>query len=84
MNLYRYSKLESCSHLVGAFAFFVDEVVFDITALGDDRFGEAAGGEVVFLEHAEHVDGGDVEELGAGGEEEDTYLYGGRVGGGHD
>lgn len=37
--------------------------------------------DIVFLQHAEHVDGGDVEELDVGFGEEDADFEGGGVGG---
>lgn len=81
-----YSDLdfETSSHLVGRLTGFVDEVVFDIEAFvrGEGLLGPLCHAlQVVFLEHAEHVHGGDVEELDARFDEEDAHFERVGVGG---
>ncbi len=85
---YTYGDLdfETSGHLVGGLPAFVDEVVFDVEAFvgGDGLVGHPRHAlDVVFLEHAEHVHGGDVEQLDAGFGEEDANFEGVGVGGCH-
>lgn len=77
---YRNLHLEPSGHGVGALTRLIDEVIFDVETFGGelgqiDHLGN--GLEVVFLEHPEHVYGGDVEELHAGFGEEDAHFEGG-------
>lgn len=76
--------LETSGHFVGGLTCFVDEVVFDVEAFigWEGLVGHLRHAlHVLLLEHAEHVHGGDVEQLDAAFDEEDANFEGVGVGG---
>lgn len=60
---------------MGTLAGLVDEAVFNVQGFGGKVLRKLGGLGLVLIEHAEHVEGGDIHELGTG-TEDDTYFKG--------
>lgn len=76
-GFYSDAKSKSSCHLIGPFARLVDEVIFEPRRLSDDFLRQATELEPGRVKHAQQIDGRDVEELGAFGEDEDPDFEGG-------